>query len=111
MKRLITLILVVIGCFIVVNQLILEPLKKKAAQKKLQEQAEQRKQNGQDIVAIKVVDVIRHDYVDILDALGNVKGGMEFKLTFPIPGTIKSVNYRVGEKYKKDGASGDDTPS
>lgn len=102
LKRLVTLLLIVIGCFLVANYFYFEPKKKKAEEERVRQEAEaKQEQKSADLVAIKVVDVIRHDYSDILDALGTIKGGMEIKLTFQIPGTIKSINYKEGEKYKK----------
>lgn len=102
LKTLATLMLVVIGVFIVINHFVLEPRKKKAEYAKMQQQAEDRQpQQGKCVTPVKVIDVVRHDYVDVLEALGNIKGGVESKLTFSIPGTISAINYREGEKYQK----------
>ncbi|MBN1492719.1 MAG: efflux RND transporter periplasmic adaptor subunit [Candidatus Omnitrophica bacterium] len=102
LRKLVTLMLVAIGVFILLNKFVFEPRKQKAESERLkQEAAEQQEEGGDKKVPIKVMDVVRHDFVDVLDALGSIKGGMEFKLTFPIPGTIKAVNYKEGEKYEK----------
>ena len=99
LRKLVTLMLVVIGAFILLNKFVIEPRKQRAESKRLQQEAEEQKEEGGDKkIPIKVIDVIRHDFVDILDALGSVKGGMEIKLTFPIPGRIKAINYKEGEK-------------
>lgn len=54
-----------------------------------------------EIVPIKVFKVGRFNYEDTLNALGTIKGAMEFKLSFEVPGVISSVNYREGERYEE----------
>lgn len=55
----------------------------------------------EEIVPVKVFKVGRFNYEDTLNALGTVKGAVEFKLSFEIPGTISSINYREGERYEE----------
>ena len=54
----------------------------------------------QPAVAIKAFSVAQFDFKDYLNALGTIKGGLEFKLSFEIPGIIEFINYREGEKYE-----------
>lgn len=103
LKKLVTLMLIVIGAFILLNKFVFEPRKQKAESERLKQEAEaeQQQESGDKKVPIKVMDVVKHDFVDVLDALGGIKGGVEFKLTFPIPGELKTINYKAGEKYQK----------
>ena len=50
---------------------------------------------------VKVFKVARFNYEDTLNALGTIKGAMEFKLSFEVPGVISSINYREGERYEE----------
>ena len=102
-KKLVTLLLTIIIGFVLVNQFILAPQKKKQSieENKKRIEEEKKQKPSEPVISIKTVDVIQHDYVDILESLGNIKGGLEFKISFQVPGTIKAVNYREGEKYKK----------
>ncbi|MBI3316713.1 MAG: efflux RND transporter periplasmic adaptor subunit [Candidatus Omnitrophica bacterium] len=52
-------------------------------------------------VAIKGFKVGRFNYEDSLRELGTIKGALEFKLSFEIPGVISSINYREGERYEE----------
>ncbi|MBN1688091.1 MAG: efflux RND transporter periplasmic adaptor subunit [Candidatus Omnitrophica bacterium] len=52
-------------------------------------------------VAVKGFKVGRFNYEDSLNALGTVKGAVEFKLSFEIPGVVSSINYREGERYEE----------
>jgi RND family efflux transporter MFP subunit len=54
-----------------------------------------------DIVPVKVFKIGRFNYEDTLNALGTIKGAVEFKLSFEIPGVISSINYREGERYEE----------
>ena len=54
-----------------------------------------------DLVPIKVFKVGRFNFEDSLNALGTIKGGVEFKLSFEIPGVISAINYREGERYEE----------
>lgn len=53
------------------------------------------------IVPVKAFKVSRFNYEDSLNVLGTIKGAMEFKLSFEVPGVISSVNYREGERYEE----------
>lgn len=70
--------------------------KKKEASERVgtEEQKEQ-------IVAVKAFKVGRYNYEDALNALGSIKGGVEFKLSFEIPGVVSAINYREGERYEE----------
>lgn len=52
-------------------------------------------------VAIKGFKVGRFNFEDSLKELGTIKGALEFKLSFEIPGVISSINYREGERYEE----------
>lgn len=52
-------------------------------------------------VPVKGFKAGRFNYEDSLNALGTVKGAMEFKLSFEIPGVISSINYKEGERYEE----------
>ncbi len=52
-------------------------------------------------VPVKVFKASRYNYEDSLNALGNIKGAVEFKLSFEIPGVVNSMNYREGERYEE----------
>lgn len=55
----------------------------------------------EDLVPVKVFKVGRFNFEDSLNALGTIKGGVEFKLSFEIPGVISAINYREGERYEE----------
>lgn len=69
--------------------------KKEAARPKAEAPAEEQ------VLPVKVFKVTRYNYEDSLNALGNIKGSTEFKLSFEIPGVINSINYREGERYEE----------
>lgn len=52
-------------------------------------------------VAIKGFKVGRFQYEDTLNVLGTIKGAMELKLSFEIPGVVSSINYKEGERYEE----------
>lgn len=52
-------------------------------------------------VSVKGFKVGRFNFEDTLNALGTMKGAVEFKLSFEIPGVISSINYREGERYEE----------
>lgn len=64
-----------------------------------------RKQNvkasEEDLIPIKVFKVGRFNFEDSFNALGTIKGGVEFKLSFEIPGVVSAINYREGERYEE----------
>lgn len=55
----------------------------------------------EEVVPIKVFRVGRFNYDDTLNALGTIKGAVEFKLSFEVPGVVSSINYREGERYEE----------
>ena len=55
----------------------------------------------EDLVPVKVFKVGRFNFEDSLNALGTIKGGVEFKLSFEIPGVVSTINYREGERYEE----------
>jgi len=55
----------------------------------------------EEVVPVKVFKVGRFNYEDTLNALGTLKGALEFKLSFEVPGVISSINYREGERYEE----------
>lgn len=59
------------------------------------------KASEEDLVPIKVFKIGRFNFEDSLNALGTIKGGIEFKLSFEIPGVVSAVNYREGERYEE----------
>ena len=66
--------------------------------------AEQLKTKGEtrdEVVPVKVFKVGRFNYEDTLNTLGTIKGAVEFKLSFEVPGVISSINYREGERYEE----------
>lgn len=67
--------------------------------KQAEEQAERERDAAR--VAVKAFKAARYNYEDSLNALGNIKGAVEFKLSFEIPGVINSINYREGERYEE----------
>ncbi len=52
-------------------------------------------------VAVKGFKVGRYNYEDTLSVLGTMKGALELKLSFEIPGVISSINYKEGERYEE----------
>ncbi len=62
---------------------------------------DQKQADLKDLVPIKVFKVGRFNFEDALNALGTIKGMVEFKLSFEIPGVISAINYREGEFYEE----------
>ncbi|MDD5217070.1 MAG: efflux RND transporter periplasmic adaptor subunit, partial [Candidatus Omnitrophica bacterium] len=52
-------------------------------------------------ISVKGFKVGRFNYEDSLNVLGTIKGALEFKLSFEVPGVISSINYREGERYEE----------
>lgn len=67
----------------------------------LQTVVEQAQGPKEKVVAVKGFKVGRYNYEDSLNVLGTLKGAVEFKLSFEIPGVISSINYREGERYEE----------
>jgi RND family efflux transporter MFP subunit len=61
----------------------------------------QTKQKEEGPVPVKGFKVGRFNFEDSLNALGTIKGAVEFKLSFEVPGTVSSINYREGERYEE----------
>lgn len=90
---------IVLGYFIVQNMFLAPSAKEK--EKKEAEKKQAAAQQKQELLPVKTFKVSRFNYEDSLNALGNIKGGVEFKLSFEIPGVINSINYREGERYEE----------
>ncbi len=74
----------------------------KTSKPSLQETMQQQRQALKDApVAVKGFKVGRFNYEDALNVLGTIKGAMEVKLSFEVPGVISSINYREGERYEE----------
>lgn len=86
--------------FFIYQRMFVSPAKNEKAKKEADKKqaAEQAKQ---ELLPVKTFKVSRFNYEDSLNALGNIKGGVEFKLSFEIPGVINSINYREGERYEE----------
>ncbi len=68
----------------------------------LSETMKQQQQVAKDApVAVKGFKVGRFNYEDSMNVLGTIKGAMELKLSFEIPGVISSINYKEGERYEE----------
>lgn len=80
--------------FFVLKSLFSSPVDPDADKPKQQE-------TQNDILPVRVFKVGRFNYEDSLNVLGTIKGGIEFKLSFEIPGIINSINYREGERYEE----------
>ena len=59
------------------------------------------KEASEQVIAVKAFKVGRYNYEDALNARGTIKGGIEFKLSFEIPGVSSAINYREGERYEE----------
>jgi len=68
--------------------------------KKATEKVSEDKQ-GDQIIGVKAFKVGRYNFEDSLNELGNIKGAIEFKLSFEIPGVVSAINYREGERYEE----------
>ena len=55
----------------------------------------------EELIPVKVFKVGRFNYEDTLNTLGTIKGAVEFKLSFEVPGVLSSINYREGERYEE----------
>jgi RND family efflux transporter MFP subunit len=74
----------------------------KAKKPSLSEMMKQQQQAAKDApVAVKGFKAGRFNYEDSLNVLGTIKGSMELKLSFEIPGVISSINYKEGEHYEE----------
>ena len=97
--RLIIIALVVLGLFLG-GKMVMGLFK--AKQPSLSETMKQQQQAAKDApVAVKGFKVGRFNYEDSMNVLGTIKGAMELKLSFEIPGVISSINYKEGERYEE----------
>lgn len=83
----------VVISFMVIQEFFLKPGKKPS------EKTEESKKDQ--TVGVKAFKVGRYNYEDSLNALGTIKGAVEFKLSFEIPGVVSAINYREGERYEE----------
>lgn len=93
-KKIIVLSVILISVFVIRS--IFFPPPKQIKDKKQDVQPEE-----EDLVPVKVFKVGRFNFEDSLNSLGTIKGGVEFKLSFEIPGVISAINYREGERYEE----------
>ncbi len=75
--------------------------KHEAPKVSLEESVSDQEKKPEGPVPVKGFKVGRFNFEDSLNALGTIKGAVEFKLSFEIPGTISSINYREGERYEE----------
>jgi len=93
--KLIVIVVLVAGVGLLVKNIFFGHKAKKEPSVKVEKTAEEAK------IGIKVFKVGRFNFEDSLNALGTIKGAVEFKLSFEVPGIINSINYREGEKYEE----------
>jgi membrane fusion protein, multidrug efflux system len=98
--RLIIIAVVILGLFFA-GKMVIEKFFK-AAKPSLSETMKQQQQAAKDApVAVKGFKVGRFNYEDSMNVLGTIKGSMELKLSFEVPGVISSINYKEGERYEE----------
>ncbi|HOW87859.1 MAG TPA: efflux RND transporter periplasmic adaptor subunit [Candidatus Omnitrophota bacterium] len=74
----------------------------KGSKPSLSETIKQQQEAAKDApVAVKGFKVGRFNYEDSMNVLGTIKGSVELKLSFEIPGVISSINYKEGERYEE----------
>ena len=93
-RKVLIVAIVVIGLFVI--RAVFFPSPKHGDNKK-----QEIKPSEQDLVPVKVFKVGRFNFEDSLNVLGSIKGGVEFKLSFEIPGVVSAINYREGERYEE----------
>ncbi len=67
----------------------------------LEKAVSDQKEGKETLSAVKGFKVGRFNFEDSLNALGTLKGAIEFKLSFEVPGLVSSINYREGERYEE----------
>ncbi len=67
----------------------------------LKKAVENQKETKETLIAVKGFKIGRFNFEDSLNALGTIKGAIEFKLSFEVPGVLSSINYREGERYEE----------
>lgn len=82
---------------VILRQMFFLPSEKEKAKEAQPAEEETKKE----VFPVKTFKVSRFNYEDSLNSLGTMKGGVEFKLSFEIPGIINSINYREGERYEE----------
>lgn len=95
--------IIAFGIFLIVALLFLRQvgIAIKKPRVSLEDQIASQKESRDETVPVKVFKAGRFNYEDTLNALGTIKGAVEFKLSFEVPGTISSINYREGERYEE----------
>jgi RND family efflux transporter MFP subunit len=97
--RFIIIVVVVVGLFFG-GKMVMGLFKKEKPS--LSETMKQQQQAAKDApVAVKGFKVGRFNYEDSMNVLGTIKGAMELKLSFEIPGVLSSINYKEGERYEE----------
>jgi len=98
--RLIIIAVAILGLFFVGKMVL--GIFTKSNKPTLGETMKQQQQAAKDApVAVKGFKVARFNYEDSMNVLGTIKGSMELKLSFEIPGVISSINYKEGEHYEE----------
>jgi membrane fusion protein (multidrug efflux system) len=98
--RLIIIAVAIIGLFFVGKMVIGRFFK--TSKPSLSEMMKQQQQAAKDApVAVKGFKIGRFNYEDSMNVLGTIKGSMELKLSFEVPGVISSINYKEGERYEE----------
>lgn len=91
----------VLVCFLIFAMFRSCSHKKKEAAVALNDLVSQEKKTEEGPIPVKGFKVGRFNFEDSLNALGTIKGSVEFKLSFEVPGTISSINYKEGERYEE----------
>lgn len=97
--KVLAVIFILIALFSVKNILFSGKEKGKISLEEAMKQKEQKPADA--IIPVKGFKIGRFNFEDSLNALGTIKGAMEFKLSFEVPGTVSSINYREGERYEE----------
>ncbi|MBI3998978.1 MAG: efflux RND transporter periplasmic adaptor subunit [Candidatus Omnitrophica bacterium] len=96
-KKLVFIVAAVV-VVLIIRQIFFPPPRDSRIKK---QDAQAQKPSDEDQIPIKVFKVGRFNFEDSLNALGTIKGGIEFKLSFEIPGVVSAINYREGERYEE----------
>ena len=94
-------LLLVVGFFTTRGPWFLTLGKQKSGKSLPEQIASQGASVKEELTPVKVFKVGRFNYEDTLNTLGTIKGAVEFKLSFEVPGVISSINYREGERYEE----------
>ncbi|MBU9888424.1 MAG: efflux RND transporter periplasmic adaptor subunit [Candidatus Omnitrophica bacterium] len=94
--------LIFLGVAFIFGKTMISGFFQKTSKPSLRETMQQQQQAAKDApVAVKAFKVGRFNYEDSMNVLGTIKGSMELKLSFEIPGVISSINYKEGERYEE----------